>query len=106
MRFLQALGLGYNRTDAIRFADVGESTFYRWMVDHRPEFREFRESVERVETERESARGDASLRVRAVGNLLRLSRRNTKAALAWLAISAPEEWGPVVTSVNRRPRRQ
>lgn len=34
---------------AARATGVGESTFYRWMTDGRPEFQEFRESVERAE---------------------------------------------------------
>ncbi len=104
LRFLQALDLGYNRSDAICYVGIGPATFYRWMRDDRPEFREFREAVERAENAREDGRGDASLQVRAVGNLLRLSRRSTRAALAWLAVNAPAEWGPDAFPVLRRPR--
>ena len=106
-RFFRALDMGYRRGDAIRYAGIGVATFYRWMADDRPEYREFREVVERAEDARDDARGDASLRVTAVGNLLRLSRRNTKAALAWLAVNVPEEWGPGAFPVaQRRPRRR
>jgi hypothetical protein len=100
-RFFQALDLGYNRTDAIRFAGVGEATFYRWMADDRPEYREFREAVERAEIEREDARGDVSLRVTAVGNLHRLSRRNTRALLTWLVMDSPDEWGRALSVVDK-----
>ena len=103
-RFFKALDMGYNRSDATRFAGIGPATFYRWMADERPEYREFREKVQCAEDARDDARGDASLRVTAVGNLFRLSRRNTKAALAWLAVSEPEVWGPAVVAVTRRPR--
>lgn len=104
-RFLQALDSGYNRSDAIRFAGIGPATFYRWMSDERFEYREFRDAVERAENEREDARGDATLQFRVEGNLFRLSRRSTKAALAWLAVADPDAWGPAAFPVTpRRPR--
>ena len=82
-RFFHALRAGNARVAACRFAGISEATFHRWMTDPRPEFREFRLVVERAESEAEVA---------VVGNLVEASKRDYRAALAWLERRAPERW--------------
>jgi hypothetical protein len=58
------------------------------MTDARPEFREFRTLVEQAEAEAEVA---------VVANLVEASRRDYRAALAWLERRAPNRWRPDMT---------
>ena len=63
------------------------------MADERPEFREFREALDR-ET--------VGLTVRAIASLLAPSQRSARGALAWLAVNHPEEWGDFAPRRRRR----
>ena len=58
-----------------------------------PEFREFREALDR-ET--------VGLTVRAIASLLAPSQRSARGALAWLAVNHPEEWGDFAPRRRRR----
>ena len=82
-RLLHALRTGNARVVACRYAGISEPTFHRWMADDRPEFREFREVVEQ---------GEATAEVGVVANLVELSKRDHRAAVAWLERKAPERW--------------
>jgi hypothetical protein len=82
-RLLHALRAGNYRNVACRYAGISEPTFHRWETDERPEFREFRGLVEQAEAEAEKA---------VVGNLVELSKRDYRAAIAWLERRAPERW--------------
>jgi hypothetical protein len=99
--YFEAVNEGANRAEAIYYAGIGTSTFYRWMADPRPEYREFRAAVEMAEAARKRAQIDASLRVRATWHLLRASKRSVWAALRWLEANDPEKWAPR----SRRSRR-
>jgi len=54
-RILEYLRAGNRRNVAVRAAGVGESTFFHWMADDRPRYREFRDAAERAEAEAEVA---------------------------------------------------
>lgn len=82
-RLLLALRTGASRSDAARFAGVGESTFYRWWARRGPAFDRLRWLVERVEIE---------VKVEVTTNLYRLALRETRAALIWLRARHPDEW--------------
>ena len=82
-RLLHALRTGNARVMACRYAGISEPTFHRWMTDERPEFRKFREVVEQAE---------ATAEVGVVANLVELSKRDHRAAVAWLERKAPERW--------------
>ena len=82
-RLLHAFRTGNARVVACRYAGISEPTFHRWMADDRPEFREFREVVEQAA---------AAAEVGVVANLVELSKRDHRAAVAWLERKAPERW--------------
>jgi hypothetical protein len=82
-RLLDALRTGNYRNVACRYAGISEATFNRWMTDPRPEFREFRGLVEQAEAEAEKA---------VAGNLVELSKRDYRAAIAWLERRAAQRW--------------
>ena len=82
-RLLPALRTSNARVVACRYAGISEPTFHRWMTDERPEFREFREVVEQ---------GEATAEVGVVANLVELSKRDHRAAGAWLERKAQERW--------------
>ncbi len=80
-RIVALLKSGNRRGVAARAAGVAEPTFFRWMSDTRPQFREFRESVERAEAEAEVA---------VVATLVSAMPRSTAAAIFWLRARSPE----------------
>src|SRR5438046_7310897 len=82
-RLFDALLKGNCRNVAAVHAGISEPTFHRWMTDPRPEFREFRESVEQAE---------AGAEVAVVGNLVEASKHDHRAAIAWLERRAAERW--------------
>lgn len=72
---LESLRTGSPRGVAARTAGIAEATFFRWMVDGRPLYREFREAVERAEAEAEHSA------VQAVRGAM---TRHWRAAAWWL----------------------
>jgi predicted DNA-binding transcriptional regulator AlpA len=80
-RLLDALREGNRRGIAARLAGVSEPTFYRWMADRRPPFRQFRESVELAEAEAEAT---------AVKTLRKAMLRNPRVAMWFLENRSPE----------------
>src|SRR5438046_4172454 len=84
-RLFDALQMGNYRNVAAVYAGISEPTFHRWMADPRPEFREFRAVVEQAEAEAE---------VTVVANLVETSKRDYRAAIAWLERRAPDRWRP------------
>jgi len=83
-KFLTAVRVGAGNETAAEYAGISLRTYFRWKADERPQFRQFWQEVERERV---------TLKVVVVGNLVALSRRSTRAALAWLAVMHPEEWG-------------
>lgn len=89
-RIIEALRAGNYQESAAAYAGVGVATFYRWMErgkrdDAEPEYREFREAVERARAEAE---------VRNVGLIQRSASEGTWQAAAWfLERSFPNRWG-------------
>lgn len=83
-QILASLRGGSPRGLAARYAGLGEATFYRWLSDPRPAFREFREAVERAEAEAEHA---------AVAAVRSAMTRHWRAAAWWLERRRPMSWG-------------
>ena len=104
--FFEALDEGANRAEAIFYAGIGTSTFYRWMADPRPEYREFRAAVERAESERERAQINGTFRLKAIRHVFLRSDRSVHAALRWLQYSDPERWAPYPREPLPRQRRR
>ncbi len=84
-RYLFAIRLGNYRSVAARMAGISPATHYRWQRDTRPQFVAFWAAVDRAE---------AQCEVEVTANIVRLSRRSTRAALFWLSHMYPERWGP------------
>ena len=82
-RLLHVLRTGNARVVAYRYAGISEPTFHRWMNDDRHEFREIQGVVEQRE---------ATAEVGVLVNLAKLSKRDHRAAGAWLERKAPERW--------------
>ena len=89
-RIIEALRAGNYQDAAAAYAGIGPATFYRWMergraADAEPDYREFREAVERARAEAE---------VRNVALVQRSAADGTWQAAAWfLERSYPSRWG-------------
>lgn len=93
---LEGLRTGSPRGVAARTAGIAEGTFYRWMVDGRPCYREFREAVERAEAEAEHSA------IQAVRGAM---TRNWRAAAWWLERRS-ELWRAPSSGASEDGRRQ
>jgi hypothetical protein len=80
---LMAIRVGAMREDAARFARISSATLYRWLKDPQPNFARFRDLLSLAELE---------VKMQVTANLLRLTRVDTRAAIAWLQTRYPEEW--------------
>lgn len=87
-RILQAIRAGNYRETAARYGGISPATFYRWLERgeraRRGPFREFREAVERAESEAE---------VRYVAIVAKAATDDVRAAQWWLEHRFPERWG-------------
>lgn len=80
---LNAVRLGLSLEQAAAYAGVARGTIYRWTTDPRPEYRAFRERVDRAEAEAE---------VLVTSSLFAQSRTSPTAALGWLQARHPNRW--------------
>ena len=83
-RLTWLLAHGLDRGAAAEEVGIGRATFYRWMVDPRPEYEAFRAAVGQAEAQAEAA---------VVMNLVKRSETDWRAGLAWLRARYPERWG-------------
>ena len=75
---------GNDQETAARIANVHPGTFYRWMQDERPAYREFREAVEKAHAQAEA--GNVTIIVKA-------AERTWQAAAWWLERRYAPRWG-------------
>lgn len=92
-RIVWFISQGVDRYEAAERAGIGRATLYRWLADPRPPFKEFQAQVTIADAQAEAA---------ITWNLVRQSRSNTRAALAWLQAHDPQHWG--APTPMRRPR--
>jgi hypothetical protein len=84
---------GIDRYEAAERVGIGRATLYRWLSDRRRPFREFQAQITLAHAQAEAA---------IAWNLVRQSKSNWRAALAWLQAHDPETWG--TPKPMRRPR--
>jgi hypothetical protein len=74
---------GVDMTKAAHDEGIARSTLYRWLDDPRPEFVAFRAAIDQAAAEIEAA---------VTANIVRASRTDWRAGLAWLRTMHPERW--------------
>jgi hypothetical protein len=84
-KVLMAVRAGNFRETAARFAGIGPATLFRWLRDPRPQYVAFQAALDMV---------DAECEVELVGNLFRLSRTSTRAAIFLLERRYCDRWAP------------
>ncbi len=91
-QIVKGLRSGCYRKDAAAFADVGTSTFYRWMERGEADAESDRQSVERDLWEA-VARAEADAVVRMNALIAAAAPKDWKAAAWWLERKLPDDYG-------------